>query len=132
MRIKLILALTAICLLFAGSTSFAVTLKSYSGDCEKGNPVGNWTVVITFNDDGQPTRAEGIGCDGIHWVNECPRVGILGDPGRPSTHYTELANSAWIQLNINAIGRITDMWGRDANGQYWQSTSGITPSENLN
>lgn len=132
MRIKLILALTAICLLLAGSLSLAITQQSYTGQCpQPGSAVDNWTTVITFNDAGQPIRRMGISCDGAHWDDKCPRVGILGDPGRPSTYYTELANGAWVRFNTNQIGRITEMWGRDANGEYWEATSTITPSGDL-
>jgi|GEM_PF-3115291 len=131
MKLKSAFILAFCCLFTTAPLASAETLKAYSGPCPAGNPIGNWTVVITFNDEGQITRREGITCDGVHWVDHCPRVGIAGDPSQPSTYYSGLESGAWVRSNIDESGRITDMWGRDAKGNYWRSTSVTNPSGDL-
>lgn len=133
-KIKTIFVLAACFLMLAGDVAFAARLKAYSGKCAgAGNAVGNWTVVLTFNDAGQVTRREGIRCDGTHWVDVCPKVGLTADPEKPSTYYTEIEEGGWVRFNTNSTGLVTEMWGRDAHGAYWEATATVAdPSGDLN
>ncbi len=133
MKIKIAMVLAALCLLLSANAALAERVEAYSGACTgEGNRVGNWVTVITFNDNGQPIRREGVSCDGTHWVDHCT-VHILPqspDPNAPSTHFTDLGQGGWVKMNITNDGRVTTMWGRDRNGSYWDIPVEIQPGPN--
>ncbi len=98
----------------------------YSGDCTGSVPLGNWTIVITINDNtGQVTRREGTNCAGTHWVDHCSVS--PGTFGSSSGYYIQDASANhqwWVRFNADASGNITKMWGRDANGTNWIASIG--------
>lgn len=116
--------LAGIMLLAAGQAEARVV--SYSGDCYGSLIPGNWTVVITIDDNtGQVTRREGTNCNGTHWVDHC--TVSPGTFGASSGYYIQDASANpqwWVRFNADASGNITKMWGKDANGTNWVASTG--------
>jgi hypothetical protein len=91
----------------------------YSWPCP-GTSGGNWAVIITVDDKtGAVTRREGTDCNNEHWIGHCDIVPLMGDPGAGSDYY-ETGMNWWVRCNIDASGRTTAIWGKDASGVYWR------------
>lgn len=69
---------------------------------------------------GTVTRREGINCEGTHWVDKCPTSsGALGPISNYHIQDTSPMPLWWIRFNTDEAGNITEMWGKDTEGNHW-------------
>ena len=125
---RLLLALVAMLFMIPAIAS-AVT-QCVSGTCLGCSPespcdVMSWMMVISFDDDGNVVRREGISCQGNHWVDNCGTIqNTSGGSDTSDYHYGDVSAGWWVRYNVDGGGQITAMWGKTVNGQHWKESSG--------
>ncbi len=116
-------------LCIAHAAAFGDTQYEFTIDCAEGSVLKQAIVVVTYDDDGRVLRCTGVHCDGTLFNIECPGQTEQGDPypSDPGYNYHNLGSGAWIKVNVSTSGVVTQLWGYDLNGDYWeqpQSCSG--------
>ncbi len=116
-----IIRLSLFTLLVVSSSLVARTLVA-TGTCDYAADTGlysTWIIVTTYDDAGNVTRREGTSCDGVHWIDNCPRITLSGNPNQSSAYYDTFDSGAWLRYNVDNDGKISAMWGKLENGTYW-------------
>lgn len=110
-------AIIAVLLIVASSSSLLARVVYDMGLCPNNN---TWIVVTTIDDQtGRVIAMRGTNCDGVTWTGHCTFVPITTDPNRPSMFYHPGENGDWLRYNVNNYGEVTEMWGRDLSGEYF-------------
>ncbi len=91
-----------------------------TGPCPGG---GTWIIVTTIDDrSGRVTSMRGTNCEGTIWKDHCPIMILPRDPNHRGAFEHTGQSGDWIRFNVDDNGNITGMWGRDADGIFWEKT----------
>ncbi len=96
---------------FEGSSFYHKT------DCANG--YGKAFQVVQTDYLGYVVNISGIDCNGNYFVwTPCDPTIVPDDPGDPYSY--EIADSTgYVRVSENTAGGVTDVWGKDVNGQYY-------------
>lgn len=115
---KYVAACASLCLITAMLHAENGYVRWYRGSCYP-QTVGEWIVVITYNDAGRPVHICGTRCDGTSWEGHCTVVSLPGDPGYGGYYESVNSDGSWSRVLVTGGGMLQELWGRDAGGEYW-------------
>ena len=114
-------AIVALVLLLSSASPLLARIIYDQSPCPGG---GNWIVVTVIDDrTGQVISVRGTNCDGTTWTGHCTFIPITTNPNRPGMFYHSGEGGDWVRYNVSTDGMVTEMWGRDLKGEYYELVS---------